>query len=162
MHIESTLVKKSLWECENVMIPVHLPREELWFLLVISIINLCLCIYDSASDHAHTYKTVFDTIKNQFIEKECEVLPSEESELFLENNCDEELAKCPNQTNKTDCDVFTCLLAKHLISEQCNYVDIKLDHPRDEMAGDLLNLETAGTNRVQDLPENLQWSSIKK
>lgn len=59
------------------MIPVHLPREELWFLLVISIINLCLCIYDSASDHAHTYKTVFDTIKNQFIEKECEVLPSE-------------------------------------------------------------------------------------
>lgn len=58
--------------------------------------------------------------------------------------------------------LLACLLANHLISEQCNYADIKLDHPRDEMAGDLLNLETAGTNRVQDLPENLQWSSIKK
>ena len=52
--------------------------------------------------------------------------------------------------------VFTCLFAKHLISEVCNYDDIKLDQPRDEMAGDLLNLATAGTNRVQDLPENLQ------
>ena len=59
--------------------------------------------------------------------------------------------------NKTDCGVFICLFAKHLISEECNYDDIKLDQPRDEMAGDLLNLATAGTNRVQDLPENLQW-----
>jgi len=25
------------------------------------------------------------------------------------------------------------------------------------MAGDLLNLATVGINRVQDLPENLQW-----
>ena len=52
--------------------------------------------------------------------------------------------------------VFTYLFAKHLISEVCNHDDIKLDQPRDEMAGDLLNLSTAGTNRVQDLPENLQ------
>ena len=53
--------------------------------------------------------------------------------------------------------VFFCLFAKHLISEECNYDDIKLDQPCNEMAGDLLNLATAGTNRVQDLPENLQW-----
>ena len=59
--------------------------------------------------------------------------------------------------NKIDCGVFTCLFAKHLISEECSYDDIKLDQPRDEMAGDLRNLATAGTNRVQDLLENLQW-----
>ena len=42
--------------------------------------------------------------------------------------------------------------------EQCNLdADIKLDHQRDEMAGDLLNLATAGTNRIQDLPKNIQW-----
>ena len=42
-------------------------------------------------------------------------------------------------------------------SEQCNSADIKLDHPRDEMASDLLNIATAETNRFQDLPVNLQW-----
>ena len=150
--------KTSLWEYENVIIPVHLPREEHWFLLVISIINLRLYIYDSASSHSDTCKTVFETIKNNFIKKECELLSSEGSKLFHENNWDEKLPKCPKQMNKIDCGVFTCLLAKHLISgEQCNNADIKVDHPRDEMASDLLNLATAGTNRVQDLPENLQW-----
>ena len=79
--------KKSVWEYENVMIPVHLPREEHWFLLVISIINFCLYVYDSASCHVHTYKTVLDTIKNKFIRKECELLPPEESELFQQSNC---------------------------------------------------------------------------
>ena len=59
--------------------------------------------------------------------------------------------------NKTDCDVFTCLLAKHLISEECNYDDIKLDQPCDEMAGNLLSLAAAGTKRIKDLPENLLW-----
>ena len=50
------------------------------------------------------------------------------------------------------------MLAKHLISgEQCNCADIKLDHPRYEMASDLLNLATAGTDRVQYLPKNIQW-----
>ena len=78
------------------------------------------------------------------------------SELLQESNWDEELPKCPKQMNETDCGVFTCLFAKHLISEECNYSYIKLDQPRDEMAGDLLSLTTAGTNRVQDLPENLQ------
>ena len=102
------------------MIPVHLPREEHWFLLVISIFNLYLYIYDSSSCHAHTYKTV--------------VVPN-----------------CPKQMNTT------CFFAKRLISEECNYYNIKLDNPRDEMAGDLLNLATAGTNKVQDLFENLQW-----
>lgn len=89
--------RKSLWEYENVMIPVHLPREEHWFLLVISINNLCLYVYDSASCHVYTYKTVLDTIKNIFIRKECELLPAEESELFRENNWDEELPKCPSK-----------------------------------------------------------------
>ena len=41
--------KKSLWEYEYVMIPVQLPHEAHWFFLVISISNLCLYIYDSAS-----------------------------------------------------------------------------------------------------------------
>ena len=105
--------KKSLWEYENITIPVHLPRDEHWFLLVISIINLCLYVYDSASCHVYTYKTVLDTIKNKYIRKECELLPPEESELFQESNWDEELPKCPKQMNKSDCGVFTCLFVKH-------------------------------------------------
>ncbi len=34
---------------------------------------------------------------------------------------------------------------------------MNLDHPRDEMASDLLNLATAETSQVQSLPKNLQW-----
>ena len=149
---------KSLWEYENIMIPVHLPHEEHWFLLVISILNLCIYIYDSASCHPDSYKTVLDTIRNKFIKNECELLSSEESALFQENNWDEDFPICLKQKNKTDCGVLICLLAKHLMSgEQCNSADIKLDHPRDEMASDLLNLATSETDRFQDFPESLQW-----
>ena len=49
------------------MLPVHLPRDKHWFLVVISIVNLCLYIYDSASSHPDRYKTVFNTIKNKLI-----------------------------------------------------------------------------------------------
>lgn len=39
-----------------------------------------------------------------------------------------------------------------------NSEDIELDdNPRSEMASDLLNLSTTDENRVDDLPENLQW-----
>ena len=51
------------------MIPVHLLRGEHCFVLVISIINLCLYVYDSASCHVHTYKTVLDTIKTNSLER---------------------------------------------------------------------------------------------
>lgn len=42
---------------------VHLPHEEHWFLLVISIITLCLYIYDCDSCHVHMYKLSLTQLK---------------------------------------------------------------------------------------------------
>ena len=48
---------KTLWEYEQLMVPVHLPTEHHWLLIVTSVISLCLYVYDFA------ICTIFDTIK---------------------------------------------------------------------------------------------------
>ena len=60
------------------------------------------------------------------------------------------------QKNEKDRGVFTCLLAKNLMFTK-NLEDIEWgDNIRSEMGSDLLNLSTT-ENRVDDLPDNLQW-----
>ena len=148
--------KKSLWEYEDVMIPVHLGMEKHWLLVVISVLNLCIYIYDSVCSSLSTYRTIFDTIKTNFIRRELQCLSSEERVLFQEENWEEETPKCPKQKNEKDCGVFTCLLAKNLLFAK-NSENIEWDdNIRSEMASDLLNLSTTET-RVDDLPDNLQW-----
>jgi len=136
--------KKSLWEYENVMIPVHLPQKEHWLLVVISVINLCLYIYDSDFAASKSYKDIFETLKEKLIAKELESLSATKKALFQDANWAEKTPPCPKQTNTIDCGVFTCLFAKHLLFS--NFNDIYLDdYPRREMhmADDLLNLATA-------------------
>ena len=50
----------SLWEYEQLMVPVHLPTENHWLLVLIGVLNLCLYIYDSARA---TYRKISDTIR---------------------------------------------------------------------------------------------------
>ena len=57
--------KQSLWEYEDVMIPVNLPREKHWVLVVISVVNLCIYIYDSVCSSPSTYRTIFDHYQEQ-------------------------------------------------------------------------------------------------
>ena len=89
--------KKSLWEYENLILPVHLADERHWILVLISVVNLCIYIYDSAYCSQDTYKTVFGTIKTKFIRQELQHLKSEDRALFQEENWDEEIPNCPKQ-----------------------------------------------------------------
>ena len=62
--------KKPLQNYEHLIIPVHLPTEEHWLLAIISIINLCIYIYDSSSFPENTYQSIFQTLKQKFINRE--------------------------------------------------------------------------------------------
>ena len=68
------------------MIPVHLKMEKHWLLVVISVLNLCICNYDSVCSSPSTYRTIFDTIKTNLIGRELQSLSSEERVLFQEEN----------------------------------------------------------------------------
>ena len=138
------------------MVPVHLPTEHHWLLIVISVINLCLYLYDSAICTTATHRTIFDTIKERFIRNELQWLSDEDKTLFQEDNWDECTPQCPKQRNDTDCGVFTCLFAKQLLFSSDNHSGLTLNEdPRTEMAIDLLNLASA--LRSDDLPEVYQW-----
>ena len=147
----------ALWEYEQLMVPVHIPTESYWLLVLISVLNVCLYIYDSATCTTATYRTIFDTIKEGFIRNELQWLSDEDKTLFQEDNWDESTPRCPKQKNDTDCGVFTCLFAKHLIWSTGNHSGLTLNgEPRDEMASDLLNLASA-LRTENDLPEVFQW-----
>ena len=130
------------------MVPVHLPTEKHWLLILISVLNECLYIYDSASCTAATYRTIFDTIKERFIRSELWWLSDEDktlSRMIIGKN------QCPKQTNDIDCGVFTCLFVKQLLFLNDNSSWINLDEdPRSEMASNLLNLASA-LNSEDDL-----------
>ena len=139
------------------MVPVHLPTENHWLLVLISVLNLCLYIYDSARCTTATYRTIFDTIKEGFIRNELQWLSDEDKTLFQENNWDESTPQCPKQENHTDCGVFTCLFAKHLLLSRGNHSGLTLNgEPRDEMVSNLLNLASA-LSAENDLPKVFQW-----
>ena len=138
------------------MIPVHLPREKHWVLVVISVVNLCIYIYDSICSPPSTHETIFDTIKSKFIRQELQFLSAEERELFQQYNWEKDTPRCPKQKNEKDCGVFTCLLAKNLIlAKSTEYIE-QDDNIRSQMASDLIILSTT-ESRVEDLPKNMQW-----
>ena len=66
--------KNPLQNYEHLIIPVHLPTEEHWLLAIISIISLCIYIYDSANFPENTYKSIFETLKQKFIKRERQTL----------------------------------------------------------------------------------------
>ena len=84
----------ALWEYKQLMVPVHLPTANHWLLVLISALNLCLYIYDSARA---TYREISDTIKEGFIGNELQWLSDEDKTLFQENNWDESTPQCPNK-----------------------------------------------------------------
>jgi len=77
----------ALWE--QLMVPVHLPTENHWLLVLISVLNVCLYIYDSPRCTAATYRTICDAIKEGFIRNELQWLSDEDRTLFQEDNWDE-------------------------------------------------------------------------
>ena len=147
----------ALWKYEQLMVPVYLPTENHWLLVLISVLNLCLHIYDSARCTTATYRTIFNIIKEGFIRNELQWLSDEDKTLFQENNWDESTPQCPKQKNDTDCGVFTCLFANHILLLRGNHSGRTLNgEPRDEMVSDLLNLASA-LSAENDLPKVFQW-----
>ena len=102
----------ALWKYEQLMAPVHIPTESPWLLLLISVLNLCLYIYDSVRCTTAAYRTIFDIIKEGFIRNELQWLSDEDNTLFQEDNWDESAPQCLKQNNDTDCGAFTSLFAK--------------------------------------------------
>ena len=78
--------KNPLQNYEHLIIPVHLPTEEHWLLAIISIINLCIYIYDSASFPENTYQSIFHTPRQKFIKRERQTLPPQQCTLLHEDN----------------------------------------------------------------------------
>ena len=102
-------------EYEHVFIPVHLPLQEHWLLAVISILTLCIYIYDPVCLSENIYETVFDTLQQKFIAKERETLPAGQGAIFHESNWEKKVMTCPKQANDRDCGVFTCIFARVVI-----------------------------------------------
>lgn len=100
---ENYIGKKLLWEYINLMIPVHLPDERHCLLVILSVVNICLHIYDLACNYPHTYRSIFNIMKNNFIRQELRYLSSEERAIFQEENWEEKRPKCSKQKNEKDC-----------------------------------------------------------
>ena len=138
------------------MVPVHIPAEHHWLLIVIGVINLCLYVYDSAICTTATHRTIFDTFKERFIRNELQWLSDEDETFFQEDNWAKGTPQCPKQRNDTDCGAFTCLFAKQLLfSSGTEPLQSYSQDPRTEMAIDFLNLVSA--LRSDDLREVFQW-----
>ena len=132
--------KDPLQDYENLVVPVHLPTEKHWLLAVISIIHVCIYIYDSAVVSTNTYNTIFQALKQKFIKRERQNLPQEQRTLLHEENWEEKIPSCPKQKNDVDCGVFTCYFAKQMALSDCNsHIAYEGDF-RNEMVNDLLEV----------------------
>ena len=134
------LGKNPLQNYEHLIIPVHLPTEEHWFVCHFCIINLCIYTYDSASFPENTYQSIFQTLKQKFIKRERRTLPPQQCTLLHEDNWEEKTPSCPKQTNEIDCGVYTCSLAKQYLSDCNSPMAYEGGDFRNEMVGNLLEL----------------------
>lgn len=100
--------KNPLQNYDYLIIPVHLPTVKHWLLATISIINLCIYIYDSTSFPENTYQSIFQTLKGKFIKKEQQTLPPQQCTPLHGDNWEEKTPSCPKQMNEIDCGVHTC------------------------------------------------------
>ena len=132
--------KNPLQNYDYLIIPVHLPTVTHWLLAIISIINLCIYIYDSASFPENTYQSIFQTLKQKFIKRERQTLPPQQCTLLHEDNWEEKTPSCPKQTNDIDCGVYTCSFAKQYLSDCNSPMAYEGGDFRNEMVGDLLEL----------------------
>lgn len=146
--------KNPLQNYEHLIIPVHLPTEEHWLLAIISIISLCIYIYDSANFPENTYKSIFETLKQKFIKRERQTLSPQQCTLLHEDNWEEKTPSCPKQTNEIDCGVYTCSFAKQYLSGCNSPMAFEGSDFRNEMVGDLLEL--AASNKCSG---DFRWLS---
>ena len=80
---------------KHLIIPVHLPTEKHQLLAIISIINLCIYINDSATIPENTYQSIFQTLKQKFIKKERQTVPPQQCTLLHRDNWQEKTPSCP-------------------------------------------------------------------
>ena len=116
---------KPLEDFEYLIVPVNLPSEDHWLLVVISVIAMCIHIYDSYEQtQEKTLRTIFDTIKDGFLSKERQfVKDKKKRDVMHQDNWTERIEHCEKQTNVRDCGVFTCLFTKNLLASKfidCN------------------------------------------
>lgn len=116
---------KPLDDFEYLIVPVNLPNEDHWLLVVISVIAMCIHIYDSYEQtQEKTLRTIFDTIKDGFLSKERQfVKDKKKRDVMHQDNCTEKIEHCEKQTNVSDCGVFTSLFTKNLLASKfidCN------------------------------------------
>ena len=103
---------KTLWECEQLMVPLHLPSEHHWLLIVVSVVNLYLYVYGSFMIPLFA--------PQQLIEQFSTRSKKDSSEMNFrwlsdEDNWDECRPQCPKQMNDTNCGVFPFLFGKTVI-----------------------------------------------
>ena len=124
---------------KHLIIPVHLPTEKHQLLAIISIINLCIYINDSATIPENTYQSIFQTLKQKFIKKERQTVPPQQCTLLHGDNWEQKTPSCPKQMKEIDCGVYTCSFAKQYLSDCNSPVAYEGGDFRNEM-GDLLEL----------------------
>ena len=161
---------KPLEDFEYLIVPVNLPSEDHWLLVVISVIAMCIHIYDSYEQtQEKTLRTIFDTIKDGFLSKERQfVKDKKKRDVMHQDNWTERIEHCEKQTNVRDCGVFTCLFMKNLLASKFIDCNSPLGINRLEMFCDLCELATiSATNNEPDwlfsdkMPANTCYKIIK-
>ena len=144
--------KNPLQSYENLIAPVHLPTEEHWLPVMISIIDVCIYIYKSTYFSADIHHTVLKQIY-----QERQNLPQEQSTLLNGDNWKVNIASCLKQSNSMDCGVFTYSFTKQFISKNCNsYVKHTTDF-LNVMVGDLLDQLACSNSRSSQRPKDFNW-----
>lgn len=138
--------KDPLQDYENLVVPVHLPTEKDWLLLVIIIINIYTYVCDSAVMSANMYNTKFQALKQTFIKGERQYWPQEQNTLLHKENWEEKVPSCPKKKNDVDCGVFTSYFAKQMVLSGCNSTLTYGGDFRNEMVSDLLGLTSLSKN----------------